>query len=395
MSGGSEICPHAPRCAPCPLRGLSYRQQLARKRQLLQAALDAVPALGGLAAQDIVGSRDLFGYRHVAKLAVRARHDGSLRAGVYAPETHRLVDAERCAAQHPALSEVLCAVLEEASRLGIHAYDERAHEGELRYLVARYGAWRRRVLLVLVTNSRETDRLRELSRRVARRCGLLGGVVHNYNPERGNVILGRAFATLRPPATLVERIGDLELQASAGSFLQVNPWTARRIYETALEWAAPEREDRAVDLYCGVGPLSLTLAGRAKLVIGIEDSPSAVADARANQRRNRLYNARFEQADAADATARLRATLGTVDIVTLNPTRKGAPTALLEAIVGLRPRRIVYVSCEPRTLARDLGRLAEAGYQTLRVRPFDMLPQTAHVETVSLLARDDAAPKLG
>jgi 23S rRNA (uracil1939-C5)-methyltransferase len=354
----------------------------------VQAALDRAPALGGLVAEDIIGSRDLFGYRHIAKLAVRARRDGSLRAGVYAPGTHRLVDAERCAAQHPALSGVLGAVLEEASRLRIRAYDERTHDGELRYLVARYGAWRRRVLLVLVTTQRATDRLRELSRRVARRCRTLGGVVHNYNPDRGNVIFGRAFATLRPPPALVERLGELELQVSAGSFLQANPWVARRIYETALEWAAPAREDRALDLYCGVGPLSLALATRARLVVGVEDSPRALADARANQRRNRLYNAHFEQADAAEATARLRAAVGAVDIVTLNPTRKGASTAVLEAIAGLRPRRVVYVSCDPRTLVRDLERLAEGGYRTVRVRPFDMLPQTDHVETVSLLTRD-------
>lgn len=279
----------------------------------------------------------------------------------------------------------MVAVLEEANRLRIAAYDERRHVGELRYLVARYGSWRRRVQLVLVTTRRETDRLRELSRRVARRCRVLGGIVHNYNPERGNVIFGSKFATLRPPASLVERIGDLELEASPGSFLQVNPWTARRIYETALEWAAPERAARALDLYCGVGPLSLSLAARAAYVVGIEESPRAIADARANQRRNRAYNLRFEQGDAAEAIARLGATIGAIDIVTLNPPRKGASAAGLEAIAAAHPRRIVYVSCEPRTLARDLERLAELGYRTARVRPFDMLPQTEHVETVSLL----------
>jgi 23S rRNA (uracil1939-C5)-methyltransferase len=385
VTPGSEYCPHAPSCAPCPLRGLPYRSQLARKRTLVQAALEAAPILGGLMPENVVGSRDLFGYRHVAKLAVRARRDGTLRAGVYAPGTHRLVDAERCAAQHPALSEVLAAVLQEASRLRIAAYDERRHVGELRYLVARYGSWRRRVQLVLVTTRRETDRLRELSRRVARRCRVLGGIVHNYNPERGNVIFGSTFATLRPPAVLVERIGELELEASPGSFLQVNPWTARRIYETALEWAAPEPEARALDLYCGVGPLSLSLATRAAFVVGIEESPRAIADARANQRRNRRYNLRFEQGDAAAAIARLGATIGAIDIVTLNPTRKGASTVVLEAIAAAHPRRIVYVSCEPRTLARDLERLAELGYRTARVRLFDMLPQTEHVEAVSLL----------
>jgi 23S rRNA (uracil1939-C5)-methyltransferase len=368
--------------------------QLARKRALVQSALGSMPALGGVVPERVVGSRDLFGYRHVVKLAVRARRDGALRAGVYAPGTHCLVDAERCAAQHPALSEVLAAVLEEASRLRIAAYDERRHVGELRYLVARYGAWRQRVQLVLVTALRETNRLRELSRRVVRRCRVLGGIVHNYNPARGNVILGSTFATLRPPAALVERFGELELEAGPSSFLQVNPWTARRIYETALEWAAPEREERALDLYCGVGPLSLSLAARAAFVVGIEESPQAITDARANQRRNRRYNLRFEQGDAEEAIARLHATIGAVEIVTLNPPRKGASAAVLESIAALRPQRIVYVSCEPRTLARDLERLAELGYRTARVRPFDMLPQTEHVETVSLLV-PKSTPRTG
>jgi len=392
VTSGPERCPHAPRCVPCPLRGLPYRSQLARKRALVQAALASAPALAGVVSEDVVGSRDLFGYRHVAKLAVRARRDGTLRAGVYAPETHRLVDAERCAAQHPALSEVLVAVLEEATRLRIAAYDERRHAGEMRYLVARYGGWRRRVQLVLVTTLHETDRLRELSRRVARRCRVLGGIIHNYNPERGNVVFGPTFATLRPPAALVERIGEIELEVSPGSFLQVNPWTARRIYETALEWAAPEREARALDLYCGVGPLSLALATRAAFVVAVEESPRAIADARRNQRRNRRYNLRFEQGDAAETIARVGATLGApVDIVTLNPPRKGASAAVLESIATLRPRRIVYISCDPWTLARDLERLAALGFRTARVRPFDMLPQTEHVETVSLLVPEAAA----
>jgi 23S rRNA (uracil1939-C5)-methyltransferase len=378
---------------PCPLRGLPYGTQLARKRAVLQAALEAAPALDGVVPEDIVGSRDLFGYRHVAKLAVRGRRDGTLRAGVYAPGTHRLVDAECCATQHPALSEVFVTVLEEAGRLRIAAYDERRHVGELRYLVARYGAWRRRVQLVLVTAGRETDRLRELSRRVARRCRVLGGIVHNYNPGRGNVILGSTFATLRPPAALVERLGELELEVSPGSFLQVNPWTARRIYETALEWAAPERKARALDLYCGVGPLALSLAAHAAFVVGIEESARAIADARANQRRNRRYNLRFEQGDAAEAIVRLRATIGAIEIVTLNPPRKGASGAVLESIAALHPRRIVYVSCEPRSLARDLERFAELGYRTERVRPFDMFPQTEHVETVSLLVPEGTSRK--
>jgi 23S rRNA (uracil1939-C5)-methyltransferase len=367
---------------------LAYREQLRRKRERLADAL----AKRSLAAEidDVIGSRDLFGYRNVAKLAVRAGRDGRLRAGVYAPGTHRLVDAERCLVQQPALADVVTATLEEAGRAGIEPYDERRGSGELRYLVARYAARTRRVTLILVTARDDDSRLRPIALRLARRCRSLGGIVVNHNPERGNVILGGRFATLRPPAEFRERVGFLDLQVSPGSFLQANLWTARRIYETALEWAAPAASDRVVDLFCGIGPLSLYLATCAREVIGIEDSPGAVRDARANQRRNGFRNVRFEEGRADEALPRVRGRIGRAEIVTLNPTRKGASPALLTGIASLEPRTIIYVSCDPDSLARDLERLAALGYATTRVRPFDMLPQTEHVEAVALLV-----PRLG
>jgi 23S rRNA (uracil1939-C5)-methyltransferase len=381
-------CPHAPECVPCPLRGLPYREQLAFKRQRVEASLGAYSSLREAMVEDVVGSRDLFGYRNVAKLAVRAGRDGRLRAGVYAPGSHRLVDAERCAVQHPAISDVVGAALEEASTLGIEAYDERRGTGELRYLVARYSAWMRKAQLVVVSASSQDHLLRELCSRLVRRCRALGGVVFNHNADRGNVILGRRFATLRPPTELVERVGFLKLRVSPGSFLQSNVWTARRIYETALEWAAPGAADRVLDLFCGIGPLSLYSATRARAVVGVEESPAAVRDARWNAHRNAIYNVRFEEGRAEDVLPRLRHRLGRAEVVTLNPTRKGLSGAALEEIASLEPRRIVYVSCNPATLARDLDRLARFGYRTLRLRPFDMLPQTEHVEVVARIERE-------
>ena len=314
-------CPHAPACVPCPLRGSSYREQLAGKRRRVEAALGGHPRLAALPVDDVIGSRDLFGYRNVAKLAVRARRDGSLRAGVYAPGTHRLVDAEACAVQHPALNAVIAATLSEARTVGVEAYDERSGSGELRYVVARYSAWKRRTMLTLVTASDDVSRLRELSRRIVRRFPTVAGIVVNHNAGHGNVIFGPRFATLQRSATLLERYGFLEVQASPASFLQPNAWTARRIYETALQRAAPQPDDVVVDLYCGVGPISLYLATRARLVVGIEESPSAVRDARANQRRNAFHNLRFEQGRGEDALPRVRAELRRASIVTLNPPR--------------------------------------------------------------------------
>jgi len=372
---------------PCPFRGFAYREQLAKKADRVRSAFRARPSLAGVAIEDTVGSRDLFGYRNGVKLAIRPRRGGGLAAGVYAPGSHRLVEAERCAAQHPALADVVTAVLEEASELGIEAYDERDGSGELRYVVARYSALKRRVQLVLVTALDDLSRLRVLTRKLERRCRSLGGVLHNGNAERGNVILGRRWATLRPPAELTDRIGFVEVQVHPGSFLQANLWTARRIYETALEWAALEADDHVVDLYCGIGPLSLYLATAAARVVGIEESPNAVRDARANVRRNRVHNVQFREGAVDDVLPEVARTAGRVDVVTLNPTRKGASAATLAAIGELEPRRIVYVSCDAETLARDLDRLGAAGYATERVRPFDMLPQTEHVEIVALAVR--------
>jgi len=377
-------CPHAPTCVACPLRGLPYRRQLGYKRTRVAEAVARYSRLASIAPEEVVGSRDLFGYRNVVKLAVRSRRDGTLRAGVYAPGTHRLVDADRCAVTHPALREVVTAALEEAANLGCAAYDEHRGTGELRYVVARYSAWRRRVLLVLVTALADASRLREITRRLASRCPRLGGVVHNHNAERGNVILGRRWATLRPPAEIVDRVGFLRLRASPAAFFQPNPWVARRIYETVLDWAAPAEEARVLDLFCGVGPLSFYLATRARQVIGIEEAPSAVRDARANQRRNGFHNLRFEEGRVDALLPQLCERLRGVEIVTLNPPRKGASPRTLAMIAALAPRRVVYVSCNAETLARDLDRLAELGYPTTRLRPFDMLPQTEHVEVVAL-----------
>jgi 23S rRNA (uracil1939-C5)-methyltransferase len=371
---------------PCPYRGLPYREQLARKLARVRDALSARPSLASVPIDEVVGSRDLFGYRNNVKLAVRARR-GELVAGVYAPGTHRLVDAARCAAQHPALCDVVVATLAEATALGITAYDERDGSGELRYIVARWSAWRRRVQLVLVTATTELSRVRALTRKLERRVRSLGGVLHNWNAERGNVILGRRWATLRPPAELVERIGFVDLQLHAGSFLQSNVWTARRIYETVLDWAAPLAHEVAADLFCGAGPVSLYLASRAGRVVGIEESPNAIRDARANQRRSRLRNLQFVEGRVDDRLPALVAEERRMDLVTLNPTRHGASVTTIEAIVRAGPSRIVYVSCDPETLARDLDRLADGGYVTARVRPFDMLPQTEHVEVVALVVR--------
>jgi 23S rRNA (uracil1939-C5)-methyltransferase len=276
-------------------------------------------------------------------------------------------------------------VLDEATRLRVAAYDEARRTGELRYVVVRASGWRRRAWLTLVSATPNPTWARELTRRVVKRSRALGGVLLNHNPEPGNVILGSRFAVLRPPAELVEKIGAVVLEASPSAFLQVNRWTARRMYETVVEWAEPTADDIAVDVFCGVGGLALSLAPHVSRVIGVEEVASAVRDARANARRNGLGNLRFIADRAEDGVPALVGDGLRPTLVTLNPPRKGAASAVLDAIAGARPRQILYVSCEPTTLARDLDRLATLGYETTRLAPFDMMPQTEHVEVIARL----------
>ena len=372
---------------PCPFRGVPYGEQLRRKRESVVEAFASFSSLAPAAVEDTIGSRDLFGYRNVAKLAVRRAPGGRLRAGVYEPGSHRLAEADGCAVQHPAVNRAIDAVLAEAERAGVPAFDEDEGTGELRYLVVRSSTFTRSVLVTLVTRSRKVPGLSEVARRLAGRGRWIGGVVQNVNPDPGNVILGSEWVRLAGRATLVERIGTVRLQTGPGSFLQANPWTARRIYEAAVAWAAPADGERVLDLYCGVGPLTLHLAPHAGIVFGIEEVESAVADARSNARRNGIANTRFEAGPAETVLPDLAARLGEVGVVTLNPPRKGAPHAVLDALARLAPHRIVYVSCNPVTLARDLDHLARLGYATRRACPFDMLPQTPHVEVLAVAER--------
>jgi 23S rRNA (uracil1939-C5)-methyltransferase len=211
--------------------------------------------------------------------------------------------------------------------------------------------------------------------------------VHNVNPEPGNVIFGPTFVPLTRTSTLTERLGPFKLQTHAGAFLQANVTVARKLYEQALRWAAPAAGGSCIDLYCGAGALTFHLATAAGHVAGIEASPVAVADATVNVRLNGFHNVRFFRGQAAALLPEVAARLPRLEVITLNPPRKGADAATRAAIVACAPRRIIYVSCDPPTLARDLDWFAANGYVTTAVQPFDLLPQTEHVECVAALAR--------
>jgi len=378
-------CPHAPRCAGCALIGTPYTAQLAAKRGRLAAALDAHPSLAGVVAPPVQGSPHVFGYRNQAKLVARGSHRGLL-LGVYRPGTHQVADSARCAVHHPLITRALAGVHAALERAAAPIYDERDGSGWLRYVVVRVSEWKRAVQIILVVRDRTWRGERPLLERLRRLRGV-AGVVLNVNPTTGNVILGAQFIAAPRELSLLERIGGLKLTSRAGAFLQANLGTARRVYGAATRLAALGGEETAVDLYCGVGALTFHLAGSAQFVVGVETVAGAVLDAKQNIRLNGYHNVRFLAAPAAAGMAQAAALLDRVDVVSLNPPRTGADEPTRAAIHAARPARIVYVSCEPRTLARDLDWFAARGWSVAALEAFDMLPQTEHVECVALLTR--------
>jgi 23S rRNA (uracil1939-C5)-methyltransferase len=373
-------CPHYPRCDGCPLVGTPYAAQLRRKRDSVRAAL----AAAGLDAEPlpIVGARTPFGYRNQAKLVLRRTRAGVM-AGLYAPGTHRVVDARACAVHHPALNRVTASVLALLDRGGPSIYDERRAAGALRYLVVRYSFWQRRTQVTLVTAEPITG-IGKFVRALRRRCPALAGVVLNVNETRGNVIFGSRWVTLGGEAAVVDRINGLALQARPGSFVQANPWIAGRLYRTAARWAEIRPGDTVVDLHTGIGGLALSLAPGARRVFAVEENEMACGDARSNARRNGIGQLRVLAGGVERVLPELGREIAGADVVALNPPRAGVSPEVLAAVAALRPRRVLYLSCDARTLAHDLARLGPLGYRTVRVLPADMLPQTDHVECLAL-----------
>ena len=367
--------------------GTPYSVQLGRKHEAVRTALAAV-GLDGVSVLPVVGARTPFGYRNQAKLVLRRTRTGVL-AGLYAPGTHRVVDASACAVHHPAIGRVVTAVLELLARGAPPIYDERHRNGALRYLVVRYSVWQRAAQVTLVTAARAPG-IAELVRGLRRRCPTVRGVALNINPTPGNAIFGSQWITLGGEAAIVERIGGMPLRARAGSFLQANPWIAGQLYRSVARWAEPRPGDTVVDLYAGIGGIAIGLAPLVRRVHAIEENGIAADDARSNARRNGVGNLRMLTGDVAHLLPDLRREIGHADVVVLNPPRAGVTAGVLAEVGALRPRRVLYLSCDVHTLARDLVVLGRLGYRTRRVQPADMLPQTDHVECLALV--EPAAP---
>ncbi len=377
-------CRIAADCLGCPLISLTYTAQLRLKEARVRTALGRYPALSKVPVHPVWAAQLAVGYRTNAKLALAKEH-GKVRVGLYRRGSHDVVDIGGCILHHPLINRIVHVVREEIERQQVWVYDPKRRRGLLRYLLVRVSPTASRAMVTFVTTERDYKQVPLLAKWLERKVPEVISVQQNINAGSGNVILGRETLRMVGTPDLLDQVGEVRLRISPTSFFQVNHEQAARIYALVRQWAMLTKAETAVDLYCGIGGIALHLAKDAGRVIGIEAVDEAVRNARENARLNGLGNCTFLAGDAAELVHDLASEVPTGSVAVINPPRSGCGARVLEALAALQPRLLVYVSCDPDTLARDLEVLAGLGYGCREIQPVDMFPQTAHVESVACL----------
>ncbi|RFU61817.1 23S rRNA (uracil(1939)-C(5))-methyltransferase RlmD [Peribacillus glennii] len=367
------------------LKHISYEGQLQFKEKQVREVLSRIGKLEDFKIHPILGMEEPWQYRNKAQVPVGEK-DGKLIAGFFKPRSHEIVDTNESLIQHPAVNEAVQTVKEICSQLGIQPYDEEAHKGVLRHIMARYGKTTGELMIVMVTRTTELPQKNKIVEQIVTRLPHIKSIVHNVNSKRTNVILGEKTKVLWGNEVIYDFIGDIKFAISALSFYQVNPDQTKVLYDKALEYAGLTGEESVIDAYCGIGTISLFLAQKAKNVFGVEVVPEAIEDARRNAQLNGINNTEFAAGEAEVVIPEWYKKGNKADVLVVDPPRKGCDEALLQTIIDMKPKKVVYVSCNPATLARDLRILEDGGYKTVEVQPVDMFPQTTHVEAVVKIA---------
>ena len=378
-------CPISASCGGCDFWHMDYAEETRLKAQRVR---DCLNRLGGesLEAVEILAAPDCHGYRNKAQYPVASRK-GRVYAGFFKAGTHTVVENKRCHILPEETHRVKDIVIDYVNHFRITAYDEAAHKGLLRHIYVRKGAVSGQVLVCLVVNGRKLPHAEDLIARLQAVPGFTT-LVLSVNTKRANTILGEEFITLYGPGYIEDTLCGLTFRLSARSFYQVNHHQAQRLYDAAISQADITKDDTVLDLYCGVGTITLCMARAAGKVIGVEVIEQAVEDARENAKRNGVKNAEFFCGDAGEAALELERQGVKADVVVVDPPRKGLNADAIEALARFSPRRIVYVSCDPATLGRDVALLKERGYRVKNAMAADLFPRCAHVESIVCFARD-------
>ena len=379
-------CPYFKRCGGCQLQHLSYDAQLSFKRQLVIDAFERIGNLKGVTVKETIGMDNPWEYRNKAQFPVGLVKD-ELTIGFYAARSHDIVGIDSCDIQHNINNELLDLVKRFIQDKNIPTYDEKTHKGVIRHIVTRVG-YRTQELMVIIVTKDDLPHKNKLVEIIREAIPNITSIVHNRQRNRTNVILGNENTLLWGKDHIIDELGGLRFKISPLSFYQVNPTQTKILYKKALEYADLTGSETVIDAYCGIGTISLFLAQNAGKVYGIELVDQAIEDAKENAKMNGIENANFIKGHSEILIPQMAQQGLKADIVVVDPPRKGCDKKLLEAIVEMGPNRLVYVSCNPATLARDLSYLSENGYKIIETQPVDLFPQTYHVECIALIQRE-------
>lgn len=373
------------KCGGCQLQHMSYAMQLDMKQNQVKNVMRKIAHMEQVPVHPTIGMKDPWRYRNKVQIPVGDKH-GELITGFYQKRSHQIIDdMDTCVIQDDSNDRLVEAVRRIADRLGIKAYDEKQNRGVLRHIMVRTGRETNDAMIVIVTRTEKLPYQDKLIKELTETYPHIKSIVHNVNSQRTNVILGKKTKVIWGETYIYDTIGDIRFAISAKSFYQVNPPQTKVLYDKALEYAKLGANDIVVDAYCGIGTISLFLAQQAKKVYGIEVVPEAISDAKMNAKLNGITNTEFVVGEAEKIMPWWKAQGLRPDVIVVDPPRKGCEVEFLQAMIEMEPKRIVYVSCNPSTLARDLKILDEGGYETKEVQPVDMFPQTNHVESVALI----------
>ncbi|PKM49157.1 MAG: 23S rRNA (uracil(1939)-C(5))-methyltransferase RlmD [Firmicutes bacterium HGW-Firmicutes-7] len=379
-------CNVASKCGGCQLQHIKYNAQLEFKKNKVEQTLKRIGGFEDIKVLPTIGMENPDFYRNKAQYPVGEDVHGNIQIGFYANRSHRIVPIETCKIQNEKNDQVIEAVRNYMVDNGVKAYIEETHKGLIRHIVTRYSKHKNVLQVTLVINGRNIPKQEELIKRLTK-LEWIEGILLNINCEKTNVILGKETKVIYGKRHIIDTIGDVMYRISPTSFYQVNPVQTEKLYQTALNYAQLTGEEIVWDAYCGIGTIALYLANKAKHVYGVEIVPEAIEDARYNMELNKIENAEFFVGEAEEVIEKKYQEGIIADVIVVDPPRKGCDQKLLDTMINMKPKRVVYVSCDPATLARDVKVLAEGGYEIVEVQPVDMFPHTVHVETIVKLER--------
>ena len=387
-------CPYYRQCGGCQIQALSYEKQLEFKERKVRNNLERIGGFSEIPMEPIVGMEEPYHYRNKAQFPVGTDKDGHIVTGFYAGRTHTIIPNRDCALGLPVNREILDLVIDFMEKYHVSAYDEKTGKGLVRHVLILCGFTSKEKMVCLIINGKSLPHSEKLVEALRKIDGMTS-ISINCNTGRTNVILGRKTVVLWGQEYITDQIGEISYEISPVSFYQVNPVQTEKLYGLALEYADLHGEENVWDLYCGIGTISLFLAQKAKQVYGVEIIPQAIENAKRNAVKNGIENAEFFVGKSEEVLPEFyekEAAAGRkahADVIVVDPPRKGCDEKLLETIVKMAPDRVVYVSCDSATLARDLKILCENGYELKRVRAVDQFCHTVHTESVCLMERKD------